>query len=221
MRAEMTGEGPFDTTQGRVLVVEDERTIATLLELQLEARGLEVVVADSGEAALSRLRLSRFGCALIDKNLPGVDGLEVMRRAREMQPNCRCIMITAYGTMATAVDALRAGAVDFVEKPFDDLELVVQKVRNAIEQERLAGERDLLLQRLGAYDARLDATKMKIDDLRVVARNGLTLRAHLRDRLPELLEIVHELAAAAPDDRSARLATGLEELLDWVGPPKG
>lgn len=217
----MTGDEHSDAAPARVLVVEDDRSIRLLLQLQLTARDLQVFTAATGEEAVERLRVERFGCLLIDKSLPGMDGFEVIRRARKLQPCCRCIMITAQSTQEAAIDALRAGAIDYVEKPFVDLDLIFEKVRNALEQERLAVEHDLMVQRLGAYEARLEATEKRMRWLQSEAENGLQLREKLHDRISDLIELAQELAEAHDDERLSLFEIMLIELLTAMGEPEG
>ena len=138
-----------------VLVVDDERVVVEVLERILPMRGLSVVSAGTAEQASDLLRRQRFGCLLADKNLPGKDGLLLIAEARELQPHCACILMTAYASTPSAVEALRLGATDYLEKPFPDIELLAEKVRLAIAHQRAEFDRVRFLKKLGEFQAEL------------------------------------------------------------------
>src|ERR1700719_1272907 len=115
-----------------VLVVDDEAVVLDVLGQLLKRRKYAFVAVSRGEEALKKLREQGFGCLLTDKNLPDVDGLTLIRAARKEQPHCACILMTGYSSTESAVEALRLGATDYLEKPFDDLELVAQKIEKAL-----------------------------------------------------------------------------------------
>ena len=80
--------------------------------------GVETDSAEDGNEALAKFKLREFGLILLDLHLPGVDGMEVLRQLRESNRDIRIIIITAYGTIDLAVEAMKLGAVDFISKPF-------------------------------------------------------------------------------------------------------
>jgi DNA-binding response OmpR family regulator len=108
----------------RILIVDDEETIRYFLKLELEQQNYEVWDVESGEKALKLLDTHNFDVALLDLRLPGIGGLEVMRRLREKSPESSVIIITAYATLDSAIDALRQGAHDYVLKPFNTRDLL-------------------------------------------------------------------------------------------------
>ncbi len=114
----------------RILVVDDEKNIRLTLAQALEFSGLLVQTASDGEEALQKLTEADFTLVLLDLKLPGLDGLEVLRRIRQSRPKLRVIIITAHGTIEYAVEALKAGAVDFLRKPFslNEIREIVQRV---------------------------------------------------------------------------------------------
>ncbi|HEX9724492.1 MAG TPA: response regulator [Vicinamibacteria bacterium] len=106
-----------------VLIVDHEKNIRTTLARALESIGLVAETAATAEEALDKLSASPFELMLLDLWLPEVDGLELLRRAREMRPEMRVVVVTAHGTVEAAVRAMKLGAMDFVQKPFSPEEI--------------------------------------------------------------------------------------------------
>ncbi|MEA2154660.1 MAG: hypothetical protein QOE11_800 [Solirubrobacteraceae bacterium] len=116
-----------DRRRGRVLVVDDEPTIAEIVARYLERAGYETRVAADGNAALARVSTWHPDLVVLDLMLPGIDGLEVMRRLRETAgPRVAIILLTARGEESDRIDGLRLGADDYVVKPFSPAELVAR-----------------------------------------------------------------------------------------------
>ncbi|MHB8876624.1 MAG: response regulator [Myxococcaceae bacterium] len=153
---------PTSSFPSAILVVDDEPSVGALIQAVGRMHGLAVRVASTGEEGKTLLEREPFGCALIDKNLPGVDGLEVMRSARELQPHCAVIMITGYSSKESAIEALRLGAADYIEKPFDDVRLIAQKITTAMRHGQAEYERDILLERLRSFQAELEAKDLEV-----------------------------------------------------------
>ena len=132
----------------RVLVVEDERAIQIALSGLLTREGYEVETAGCGEDAVRRLAEAPFDCVLTDLSLgEGITGMEVLNRAKQIRSQTAVIMITAHGSEKIAVEAMKAGAEDYVPKPFDNDEIRVVVAR-ALEHTRLERENRLLLDRI-------------------------------------------------------------------------
>lgn len=142
-----------------VLVVDDEPVVLHVVSKLLTSRGLPVAPVATAEAALELINQRGFALMITDKNLPGMDGVELMRRLRKKHPYCGTIVMTGYASMASAIEALRLGANDYLEKPFSDLTVVAAKVENAIKAQRTSFERDALAERLRTYQAELEATR--------------------------------------------------------------
>jgi DNA-binding NtrC family response regulator len=124
-----------------LLFVDDEPALRSLMAERLSERGYEVVEAESGEKALECLDTFAFDVVITDLKLPGIDGMRLVEAARERYPNIVTIVITGYGTVKDAVDAIQRGASDFVPKPFQFDELV-HVLQRALEKRNLASERD-------------------------------------------------------------------------------
>jgi len=117
----------------RILLVEDDREMLELVKEHLEGEGHTVTPAGLGAEAIARLKAEAFDIVLTDLRLPDVDGMEVLQASREAQREVPVILITAFGTIETAIQAIRQGAYDFVTKPFalDEISLLVGKAWEA------------------------------------------------------------------------------------------
>jgi len=132
----------------RVLVVEDEKAIQLALKGLLSREGYEVEQADTGEQAVARLRERAFDLVLTDLALGrGLSGLDLLKTAKEQRPETAVVMITAHGSEKIAVEAMKAGADDYVPKPFDNDEIRLV-VRRALDRHRLERENRLLLEQI-------------------------------------------------------------------------
>ncbi len=127
----------------RVLLVDDQKNMRTTTALVLQSEGYEVVEAESGEVALSRLLDEPFDVVLTDLKMTPLDGLAVLRGAIEISAQTQVIVMTAYGTVESAVAAMKLGACDYLPKPFQDSELLV-RVQRALERRRLEVDNSLL-----------------------------------------------------------------------------
>ena len=133
------------TSGGRVLFVDDEEAIRRLFVTFLAAEGYEVDSAFDVAGAIDMLGKRPFDLVIVDKNLPDGSGLDVLRTCRERHPDVELLILTGYPSMESAVEALRCGAYDYLIKPVLDLDLVLEKVRRAIERRRLREENSLLV----------------------------------------------------------------------------
>ncbi|MEM9191451.1 MAG: sigma-54 dependent transcriptional regulator [Myxococcota bacterium] len=127
----------------RILVVDDQRNMRTTLAMMLKGAGHDVDEAPDGDDAIERLEADTFDLVLTDLRMGGRDGIEVLRHSRMQAPLTEVIVMTAYGTIESAVEAMRIGAYDYIQKPFAEEELLV-KVQKAVEKRRLAGEVSVL-----------------------------------------------------------------------------
>ena len=124
------------TATGTVLVVDDELSMREMLSIVLRREGYDVVLADCGKAAVEILRHRPVDLLISDIRMPDMDGVDVLRAAKQIDDAIICIMITAFKSTESAVEALRLGAHDYLDKPFD-IELLKKKVRGALDGRRV------------------------------------------------------------------------------------
>src|SRR5262249_40352475 len=127
---------------GRILVVEDDESLRRVTQVQLEKCGYVTAVAADVPEALEHLEKEPSDLVITDLNLPGASGRELLKRARREYPETRVVVVTAYGTIETAVEAMKAGAYDYITKPVhpDELRALVHRVlerRQLIEEVRV------------------------------------------------------------------------------------
>jgi two-component system response regulator HydG len=124
---------------GSILVVDDQKNMRTTTALLLRDEGYEVAEAGSVEEAVGLLAERTFDVVLTDLKMEPLDGLELLKRVSTLAPNCQVIVMTAYGTIESAVEAMRRGAYDYVTKPFKEPELLI-RVAKAVERRRLLSQ---------------------------------------------------------------------------------
>jgi DNA-binding NtrC family response regulator len=139
--------------KGRLLVVDDERGILVALKGLFGKEGYEVETAESGEEALAKVKAGPFHVIITDLSLQGMSGLDLMRSVQRLDPGCAVLMITAYGSQRIAVEAMKAGAEDYLPKPFDNDELRI-KVRNVMEKQLLRRAYNRLVEQVNLESGR-------------------------------------------------------------------
>ncbi len=131
----------------KILVVDDDASLRRILEYNLSQEGYEVVTAVDGETAIAALDSSRFDVVLTDIKMPGMDGMDLLSEVKSRAPDTQVIVITAFGTIEMAVEAMKAGAFEYVTKPFnrDELKITVQKALRlrSLEEENLRLRREV------------------------------------------------------------------------------
>ncbi len=167
--------------EGRVLVVDDEESIRRMLRLCLEGAGYQVTLAPTGEAAVTAAKRSPPDLALVDLRLGGMDGIAVTRALASLAPSTSVVLMTAYATIDNAVDAMRAGACDYLPKPFTPAQ-VLHVVKKALDAARMRAE---------------------LAELRTATARGLRVR--LETASPAMKEVMTVAARVAPTDATVLL----------------
>jgi two-component system response regulator PilR (NtrC family) len=132
----------------RILVVDDERSMREMLAILLKREGYEVLLAENGKSAVATLEKEPVDILISDIKMPDISGVEVLRAAKRIDQDILGIMITAFASTESAVEAMRLGACDYLTKPFD-LDVLRMKVREKIESRQLKQENVLLKRTLG------------------------------------------------------------------------
>jgi DNA-binding NtrC family response regulator len=164
----------------RVLVVDDEEIVRESLSGWLKQDGYHVETASDGPSALERTKKERWSVLLVDMKMPGMDGLQVLEQARQMQPDLVAVIMTAYATVDTAVSAMKLGAYDYLVKPFDpdELSLMMEKI---VAQQALVRENALLRKalrrdyRFRDLVSKSPAMQQLFDLARTVAKSATTI----------------------------------------------
>jgi two-component system, LuxR family, response regulator FixJ len=185
--------------KGVVHVIDDDEAVRHSLAFVLATAGLAVCVYESGDAFLAVLDNLQSGCVVSDVRMPGIDGLQLLRKLQEMKVRMPVIVMTGHADVAMAVAAMKAGAVDFVEKPFDD-EILLRTIHAALDSFMVhsdrEAERNEISARLGllsprerevldgllaghpnktiAYDLQLSPRTVEVHRANIMAKTGAT-----------------------------------------------
>jgi two-component system response regulator PilR (NtrC family) len=133
--------------KGRILVVDDEKSIREILQIFLKNEGYSVSVANDGESAIEAVKKDIFNLVITDMKMPKASGLDLLKRVKKISSDIVVVIITAFGTTESAVEAMKLGAYDYIQKPFqmDDIRLVV---KNALEKQKLQKDVSILKEQL-------------------------------------------------------------------------
>ena len=126
--------------KNRVLLVDDEEEFVRALAKRLRTRGLEVEITGDGESAVEKVKQNGFDVVVLDLAMPGIDGLETLKRLREVNEDLQVVLLTGHGSIRSGVEAIKGGAVDFLEKPAEFSELLA-KIKEASAQHTLLIEK--------------------------------------------------------------------------------
>lgn len=123
-----------------VLLVDDEEQFLDALSQRLEARGLKVNAVTSGEDAVNQVVDQNFDAIVVDLAMPGIDGIETLKRIKEKRPDLEIIMLTGHATVKSGIEAMKLGADDFLEKPVE-LNVLLEKIGEAKNKRMLVVEK--------------------------------------------------------------------------------
>ncbi len=167
-------------SKARILIVDDELIVRKSLASWFQEEGYSVDVAESGKQTLEKLVENDWDIFLLDIKMPGMDGLELQRKIKEIHPDASVIIMTAYASVETAVEAMKQGAYDYIVKPFepDDLE---HMVRNAAERKQLVTANTQLRQKIEEMSpyhgivGKSQAIRRVLEEIRMVAESDTTV----------------------------------------------
>ena len=133
--------------KGKILVVDDEKSMREILQIFLKNEGYSVSVANDGESAIEAVKKDIFNLVITDMKMPKASGLDLLKRVKKISSDTVVVIITAFGTTESAVEAMKLGAYDYIQKPFqmDDIRLVV---KNALEKQKLQKDVSILKKQL-------------------------------------------------------------------------
>jgi FixJ family two-component response regulator len=157
-----------------ILIVDDEKNIRLTMSQSLESLEVPVQTAVNGEEALQKLQETAFGVVFLDLKMPGMDGMEVLRRIKNKWPKTRVVIITAHGTVASAVEAMKLGAVDFIQKPFSPGE--IREAALKVTQREALDETSAV-----DYRSLIEFAKLHISDRDFLAARGAVRKAIAAD----------------------------------------
>lgn len=124
----------------KVLLVDDEEEFCNLLSERLGHRGMKVNSVNSGEEAVSKVENESFDAIIVDLSMPGIDGLETLRRIKEKRPDLEIIMLTGHATVQNSIEAMKLGAEDLLEKPVD-LQALMERIKEVKHKRMLVLEK--------------------------------------------------------------------------------
>lgn len=156
----------------RVLVVDDDMAIRSMVGEILTDEGYDVTLAASAEEALQAFRRGGYGLVITDIRMGGMSGVELLKEIKLVDPVVHVIVMTSYASIDSAVAVLKAGAYDYLIKPFEDLELVLSAAKRAMQSVRLIMEKEVLVQSLKQKNAELERANERLQEIAV--RDGLT-----------------------------------------------
>ncbi len=183
------------TPQARVLVVDDEPKICALLSALLEKEGYQVDSAGDGYDAEDKIRNHGYELVIADLKMPGMDGLELAQKAREIDKDITILMVTAYANVENAVRALRAGVDDYITKPFD-IEELKKAVSKALATKRLRQQNQDLIEQLKLANEALEKQQKRLNDqVSKTTRNLVSANRRLQKRVDEL-QMLNDISRA-------------------------
>lgn len=186
----------------RVLVVDDEPGVRDLLRTFCLREGYEVTVTADGAEAIAALDGAAFDLCILDLVMPGTPGIEVLRHAKTVRPECEVIILTGYADLASAIEALRLGAYDYLQKPMEDLDHLGVVLSRALERQQLARHNRALVEQLLAANTEIERRRRR--ELNYIQQIGQALASALDVR--EIAQVlVHAILNAIHCDAAGAL----------------
>ncbi len=175
------------TTKGIVYVIDDDEAMRDSLNFLLDSSGFSVTLFDNAQAFLDALPRLAFGCVVSDVRMPGLDGIELLKRMKAQASPFPILIMTGHGDVPLAVEAMKLGAVDFLEKPFEDDRLIAL-IESAIRQAEPAAKNEAFSQGIAARVASLSPRERQVmEGLIAGLSNKLIAREY--DISPRTIEV--------------------------------
>jgi DNA-binding NtrC family response regulator len=198
-----------------VLLVDDEQGILNVLTMGFKKAGLATTTALNAEDAIKLLDTIAFDAVVTDKNLPGKSGIDLLKVVSEKNPHAARIVITGFANTESVLEAMRLGADDYLLKPFENIMLVAERVKHAVQYRRVHSEREALANKLRELEKSLrksEETAFSKGTELELFQNVVELK--IEDATRELSERVEALEAQVAHDKDTRraLKRTLEEL---------
>lgn len=173
--------------RAKVYVIDDDEAMRDSLNFLLDSSGFEVVLFEHAQAFLDRLPSLGFGCVVSDVRMPGIDGIELLKRMKATGSSFPILVMTGHGDVPLAVEAMKLGALDFLEKPFED-ERLIAMIETAIRQAEPAAKNESVTQDVLARIASLSPRERQVmDGLMAGLSNKLIAREY--DISPRTIEV--------------------------------
>ena len=171
-RNTVSGSNSQGSLVSNILVIDDKDSMRDMLKASLSAEGYDVETENCGDAGVARSKEKHYDVILTDLKMPDISGMDVLSRVKTHDPDSAVIVMTAYGTIETAVEAMKRGAFDFLQKPFDTshLHMVVER---ALENQRLVAENNLLREELAeslGFSDIIGSSEIMIEVMRLVQK---------------------------------------------------
>ncbi len=168
-----------EQVESKVAIIDDDDALRDALAVLVTAAGWHADGFASAEAFLASLDgTARAGCALIDIRLPGMDGMELFRRLADVAPGFPVVILTGHGDVPMAVEALKAGAVDFIEKPFDP-DRLLSSLRQALNRDAVIRESKTALEEFQGLVDKLTPRECEVMDFMVLGQSNKMIAAKL------------------------------------------
>ena len=175
------------STKGKVCVVDDDEAMRDSLEFLLGSANFGVTLFDSAEGFLAELSGLGFGCVVSDVRMPGIDGIEMLRRLQAQHSRFPVIIMTGHGDVPLAVEAMKLGAVDFLEKPFDD-ELLISMVESGLTRAEPEAKNEALTREIASRVESLSPRERQVMDGLVAGLSNKSI-AREYDISPRTIEV--------------------------------
>jgi two-component system, LuxR family, response regulator FixJ len=174
-------------TRGKVYVVDDDEAMRHSLEFLLGSADFDVTLFDSAQAFLAALSALEFGCVVSDVRMPGIDGIEMLRRLKAQHCRFPVIIMTGHGDVPLAVEAMKLGAVDFLEKPFDD-NLLISMVESGLRRAEPEARNEALTREIAVRVESLSPRERQVMDGLVAGHSNKAI-AREYDISPRTIEV--------------------------------